>query len=53
MNFEDWFEELQACALDMYGKHVYDLVTKAPFMYEDYFEAKLPVLEALEAEWGN
>ena len=53
MDFQDWFEELQASALDMYGKAVYDLVIKAPFMYEDYYAAKLLPLEALEAEWGT
>lgn len=47
--FEEWFEDVL-----MYARwdSNEDLVARAPFMYEDYYEAGIPAGEAYAAEWS-
>lgn len=51
-DFELWFEDLVEIAYDQSGP-VGKLVDRAPFMYEDYFEAGMTPQEAFIAEWGE
>jgi hypothetical protein len=50
-DFELWFEDLVELAYAESGS-IGRLVDRAPFMYEDYFEAGMTPQEALLAEWG-
>lgn len=50
-DFETWFEDLVELAYQASGR-IGKLVDRAPFMYEDYFEADMSPAEALYAEWG-
>lgn len=49
--FDLWFDELVELAYAVSGR-IGKLVDRAPFMYEDYFEAGMEPHEALFAEWG-
>lgn len=50
-DFDLWFDDLVELAYQKSGT-VGRLVDRAPFMYEDYYEAGMTPEEALIAEWG-
>lgn len=49
-DFDLWFEELVEVAYAESGR-IGKLVDRAPFMYEDYYEAGMTPQEAYLAEW--
>lgn len=52
MSWDDWFDELLMIAIS-YSVGAHKAIQRAPFMYEDYYEAGFTPLEAFEEEWGE